>query len=120
MRFFKSALVAVLVVCAGQAWAASFDCSKAKSDVEELVCMNPRLSKLDDALAENYKIQFASDIGKGARADLVKSQKSWLQKRNKCETFKCIEDAYTSRIDAICEYPAISGINYCKTSDMID
>jgi uncharacterized protein len=37
-------------------FSASFDCKKAKTDVEKLVCSNEELSKLDDKLQESYSI----------------------------------------------------------------
>lgn len=38
----------------GTAQAASFDCAKAKSEVEKLICSNDELSKLDESLNEAY------------------------------------------------------------------
>ncbi len=38
-----------------QAQAASFDCGKAKTRVEKLICANAELSKLDEQLSREYK-----------------------------------------------------------------
>jgi uncharacterized protein len=45
------------------AFAASFDCNKASTSVEKQICGDTLLSRLDDALAENYQNMVASDIG---------------------------------------------------------
>jgi uncharacterized protein len=37
-------------------FSASFDCTKAKTDVEKLICSNEELSQLDDKLQESYNI----------------------------------------------------------------
>jgi uncharacterized protein len=75
--------------------AASFDCSKASSNVEKTICASPALSKLDDELAADYK---------GARSATVDlqtlqaNQRSWLRERNACSSENCISKAYTLRI----------------------
>src|SRR5215472_14292419 len=44
----------------GTSQAASFDCAKAQTKVEKLICSNPTLSKADDALAAAYKKAMAA------------------------------------------------------------
>ena len=92
-----------------EADAASFDCTKAGTAIEKQICADPLLSKLDDALGYNYSRMNRADIGEGAKKELKVKQMNWLKARNKCQTKKCIEDAYINRLDAICEYPVISG-----------
>lgn len=58
----------------------------------------------------------ASDIGDGARKDLKTTQIAWIKKRNTCLDIDCISKAYLSRIDAVCDYPVISGIHPICTS----
>ncbi len=41
------------------AWAASFDCAKARSKTEKAICGDPELSKLDEQLAAAYKAALA-------------------------------------------------------------
>ncbi len=101
--------------------AISFDCKKASTLVEKSICTDPFLGKLDDALSENYKYMFASDIGDGARKDLRTTQKKWLSERNNCINNKCLADAYRKRVDEICEYPVISGVHpICTNSEDIN
>ena len=96
--------------------AASFDCRKAGTFVETAICDDPVLSRLDDALGENYRYMKASDIGDGARSHLVSTQRQWLKNRNSCQTRNCILNAYMSRVDEVCDYPVITGVHpVCTT-----
>ena len=111
------AIFAALTLAMPLSHAASFNCQKAATSVEKEICSNPTLSKLDDALAENYKYMMAANIGDGARKDLKQTQREWIAKRNKCADGKCIEAAYRSRVDEVCDYPVISGIHPSCTSE---
>lgn len=85
--------------------AASFDCGKASTKVEKLICTDAGLSGLDDRIAKNY-------------ADLLKTypvpdalklrQKQWLTRRNTCEQddvdesiTKCLKESYEQRLQEI-------------------
>ncbi|MDR1349749.1 MAG: hypothetical protein LBJ59_03010 [Zoogloeaceae bacterium] len=48
----RNFVVAVLIFRAMPVHAASFDCSKAKSEFEQAVCGDPKLSALDEELAK--------------------------------------------------------------------
>lgn len=110
------ALSASLLPQLGQA--ASFDCAKAASFVEKAICSRGNLSRLDDALAENYSAMRAANIGDGARRHLQATQKKWLAERNRCTDERCVANAYRQRIDEICEYPVLSGIHpACISAD---
>jgi len=81
--------------------AASFDCSKAKSAVENVICQNEELSALDMDLTRLYKslcLIVEPDNVKSIQED----QRKWLKKRNQCETsseiVKCVFDSYQIRI----------------------
>jgi uncharacterized protein YecT (DUF1311 family) len=101
-------------------FSASFDCRKASTFVEEAICNDAILSRLDDALGENYRYMKAANIGDGALNHLVETQRQWLKNRNRCQTRNCIFNAYISRVDEVCDYPVISGIHPgCTTVDAI-
>jgi len=78
------------------AQAASFDCKKAKTEVEKLICSNEELSKLDESLNEAYQRALnRTDI----KQQTIKSQRQWLKyQRNMCQDAECIKNAYESRI----------------------
>jgi uncharacterized protein len=68
--------------------AASFDCTKAASAVEKLICSDAEISKLDDDLAATY----------AARGRPTGDQRRWLGQRNACKDRECIKNAYSTRL----------------------
>lgn len=81
----------------GQAQAASFDCGKASTKVEKLICTDAELSRLDEALAEVY----ADALKSTDPANFKAEQKAWLKKRNQCRNNDCLISTYQRRIEAI-------------------
>ncbi|MBF0098188.1 MAG: hypothetical protein HQM04_14910 [Magnetococcales bacterium] len=78
---------------------ASFDCSKAVSSVEKMICSDGELAGLDEQLGRLYK----QSLHQGKDKEVQKEQQiQWLrQVRNKCSTVVCLNDAYRSRIRAL-------------------
>lgn len=84
------------VVLLASAHAASFDCRKAQTHVEKLICGTPSLSKLDEDLDSAYRQALERD---DTRTQTIASQKQWLKdERNACPTGECLEAAYSRRI----------------------
>lgn len=94
----------------------SFDCKVAANSVEKLICQTPLLGRLDAALAKNYRNIMAAEIGDGAQSDLQSTQRQWIRVRNECADAACVEAAYRSRLDAICDYPVLFGAHPPCTS----
>lgn len=115
-------LAFVAVFCTSfMAQAASFDCAKAVTFVEKEICTNAVLSRLDDALGDNYRLMMASDIGADAVAEQKARQKAWLGRRNTCTDYSCIESAYRKRIDEMCEVPVLTGPHPpCTLSESVE
>ena len=71
----------------------SFDCAKATSEVEKLICSDDELAKLDVELNYWYnsaiEMQRAANIGYGAQKS---SQNEWIKRRNKLECNPKITD----------------------------
>ena len=89
-------LTALLAVIASHAHAASFDCTKARSQVEHLVCDTPALSQLDETLAATYKVALANDPASRQR------QVTWLREtRDRCNDAPCLAAAYQTQIQAM-------------------
>jgi uncharacterized protein len=87
----------VLLASSGAAHAASFDCSKAGTSAEKLICANTRVSELDEHLGRYYGAARA-ELGRGA-ACLMSTQREWLRKvRNACKDAACLERAYLHRL----------------------
>lgn len=105
-RCFTMIVVLMGVPAFLPAVAASFDCKKAASEVEKLICENPELSKLDDDLAQAYKNALISAADKEA---LKKNQVWWLKfTRNICQAATCLDEAYKARIIEL-TIPAVFG-----------
>jgi len=75
--------------------AASFDCAKASTNVEKLICANPELSKLDEDLNKVYSLAIE---GSSDPSMLKQEQRDWLKKRNKCNAEECLIASYSERI----------------------
>lgn len=93
--------------------AASFDCSKASSSVERLICANQDLSELDERLATEYqkRLEWAADLDKRAAKKLEQDgrwsqesqtrirQRDWLKlERNSCVSVDCLKATYLARL----------------------
>lgn len=100
--------------------APSFNCARAATFVEREICGDALLARLDAAMAENYSMMLSSNIGDGARKELERSQRQWLMQRNKCPTRDCLAAEYRGRVDAVCDYPVLSGVHpVCVEADAI-
>ncbi|URK87582.1 lysozyme inhibitor LprI family protein [Rhizobium sp. RCAM05350] len=80
----------------------SFDCSKAKTQVEKVLCSggNSGMGWIDQTMADLYKaVRVAPDADAAA---LETSQRAWLAKRNQCKgsdekVMNCLIDSYRAR-----------------------
>jgi len=89
---------AAIVAIAFEARAASFDCAKASTAVEKLICSEAKLSELDSRLALAYRRALATP----AVAQRVKQdQRVWLADRNKCADAACLTNAYQRRLASL-------------------
>lgn len=76
--------------------AASFDCAKAATNIEKMICMDAILSKQDEQLAQEYQAVMAKI---GDKESLKKAQHIWLkERRNACKDAMCLMQAYHERI----------------------
>ena len=78
--------------------AASFDCAKAGTKIEKLICGDAELSKLDEELNAAYK----AAVQDKTKAKAVKqAQKQWMKERNGCEDAACVKGAYEARLSLL-------------------
>jgi uncharacterized protein YecT (DUF1311 family) len=83
--------------------AASFDCAKAASNIEKLICGDNELSKLDETLHKAYRQAIDRSVDK---AKATKEQRRWLKDvRNTCTEASCLESAYQGRIGELAVPP---------------
>jgi uncharacterized protein YecT (DUF1311 family) len=78
--------------------AASFDCAKAKTAVEKIICADTELSKLDEKMREVHSQanKFIADpVGFRLK------QRQWLKNRDACNDTKCVAQAYRKRLGVL-------------------
>jgi uncharacterized protein len=103
-------LIVMLVVATattGTCWATSFDCAKAKTKTEKLICADPALSKADDVMAAAYRkaLEVASQLAPDDVKQLKADQRAWLTERvSDCEEGKCIDTEYQGRSRVLSYY----------------
>ena len=102
---------------------ASFDCGKATSEVEKLICSDDELSKLDESLNKAY-LQALKRTD--TKKQIVETQKQWLNnERNACQNAKCIKRAYEARMKEVGwsssadEYVLVMSKNDCVCRHML-
>lgn len=88
----------VVLLFAQMVQAASFDCAKATTKAEHIICDDKEISKLDDELSVRYKAAL-KDL---EHAETIKhEQKQWIKARNLCAEAVCLQDAYVRRIEKL-------------------
>jgi uncharacterized protein len=85
----------------------SFDCRKARSETERIICATPHLSRLDHELAKLYRARLAKLKGVAAEAE-KRRQGDWGAARNQCGTnIVCVEENYRRRLAELDGQPAL-------------
>jgi len=80
---------------------ASFDCAKASTRVERMICSSGEISDLDGQLARAYLLALSiAESPDGMRF----GQHAWLKdQRNKCADVACLREAYKKRLATFAE-----------------
>jgi uncharacterized protein len=90
-----------LVAAGAFAKGPSFDCSKATTDIEQMICQDDTLSALDRKLAHYYS-EASRRYPTSAPPRLKKEDVAWQQKLNECSNSadqrECIQTTYMTRI----------------------
>ncbi|MBB3844666.1 lysozyme inhibitor LprI family protein [Xanthomonas arboricola] len=93
-----------LLLGAGGAWAASFDCKQAGTAVEKRLCAVPALGSLDDQLDESYRA-LVDTTPRNAVAGVRDQQRAWLRQRNACaqdaKPDECLQRTLKARADVL-------------------
>jgi uncharacterized protein len=101
------------------AMAASFDCGKAASPTEKLICSDAQTSRLDGKLQQAYKTALAAADVSDKKA-LAKEQRNWIRyNRSICQDTACLQQVYITRIAVLTrnEKNIVDGPpdSYCKS-----
>ena len=92
----KKIAISLMFIC-GSVNAASFNCSKAYSKVEKLICNTPSLSKADDELYVDY---LQAKLVTGNSDEFKKIAKlNWKLREKNCETEQCLLAWYQKSTD---------------------
>lgn len=77
------------------ALAASFDCKKASTNIEKMICDSDLLSPMDEDMAEAYRIA----LKHASNVEVLKDrQRQWLSNVNNCKNENCLQGLYWLRI----------------------
>lgn len=80
-------------------FAPSFDCAKASTGPERLICSNQQLASLDVQLMQVYRRAMSVAPSKNS---LKAAQVEWIKyQRNACSTAECMISAYETRIQSL-------------------
>lgn len=104
MRSLKCAaiLIAVGFFHSIPAWAASFDCSLARSPDEVAVCGNARLSALDSEMGGLWYAYSRVPLLMGANGNRNDEAQAFLARRRACgSNVLCLSDAYQARLTTL-------------------
>lgn len=93
MNHYIFLLCSLLV--ANNSFAASFDCKKASTQIEIIICNNSELSRLDEDVSEIYRLILEKD------ASIKSSQEGWIKSRDMCESDFCLINSYRDRVDEL-------------------
>ena len=88
----------LLLIMAGNIHPASFDCGKAATEVEKIICAEPDLSQFDESLSMIYQKTLGTVRNP---AELKRKQVTWMREvRNLCTDRACLEKVYRNRLAA--------------------
>lgn len=87
--------------------AAGFDCAKATTRVEKMICADPRLSERDGRLAALFQENLDTSTDESLRA----SQRAWLKTRDACTDAACLDHVYGMRIAVLQQAAAAKANN---------
>jgi uncharacterized protein YecT (DUF1311 family) len=77
-------------------WTPSFDCAKASTGPERLICSNRELAEADVKMAQLYRAALNRVNNKET---LIREQKAWMQnERDACSDVSCMLKAYNNRM----------------------
>ena len=93
-------LILPLLFCSGPSLAASFDCGKARSTMEKLICSDEKLSRLDEDL--NVAFRQAVTVS-GAGSLVTQWQRQWLRSYavTSCKDVPCLQTAFADRVELL-------------------
>ena len=81
----------------------SFDCARAATVVETMLCSDAGLADRDQRMAAQYRALRGS-LPPDVRSQLLQSQRLFLRQRSDCRTSRCLADLYDVRLRQLAEF----------------
>ncbi len=79
----------------------SFDCAKAEGEIEQLICQDEELARLDRELGRVFGSAEKQPLSAGQLSELLATQRGWIKGRNDCwkadDKRQCAVEEYTRR-----------------------
>jgi len=95
------AFATLMLLPAGSASAASFNCNYAQLPAEVAICNSPRLQDMDQQMASLY-FRLANNSPGWMARQIKSQQRTWLGARNACGYDQgCLRRAYRNRINQL-------------------
>ena len=93
--------------------AASFDCSKARSHVEKMICSDAEISSLDSKFGKIYE-EILGTLPEKNIVSFDGENRQWIGQRNKCKNSACLVEQYITRINYLQTYNSMrpNNLNY--------
>ena len=88
-------LLTLIFLLSVSLFGASFDCAKATTKVEKMICADPELSALDENLSKAFKEAMSATNDK---EQPKKEQFAWMRERDKCKSTECIKQKYQEKL----------------------
>ncbi|OBU13008.1 DUF4431 domain-containing protein [Morganella psychrotolerans] len=111
----KRVIVVSSLIFSSVTLAAGFDCSKASSKVEKLICDTPSLSKADDELYVDY-LQAKLVTGNSTEFKKIVGQ-NWKLREKNCDTEQCLLNWYKKSTDLYRNIASSKSSDTNKTED---
>jgi len=81
----------------------SFDCARASTAVENMLCSDAQLADRDRRAAQQY-FALRGSLPPGVRSQLLESQRLFLRQRSDCRSSQCLADLSDVRLRQLAEF----------------
>ncbi len=99
MKSYLLFIAGFLMLLSPASYSASFDCDKASTETEKLICSDSKLGFMDEDLTSVYA-SLMSTYPPEERVSIKDGQRAWLSDRNKtCQSVEECRDVYSKRVD---------------------
>ncbi len=114
----KFILFVFFVLASPLGFSASFDCAKATTSMEKLICSNDYISGLDEELGQAYKEALIRYVDK--KDLIVRQQRNWIKWiRSQCTDPSCLATLYEARIGELVDGNDVAALSGSEKPNFI-